>query len=167
MKINTAQITKEFCKGKILLFYPATEEEASLVQQKLFDMGYTLAGNNTDPLPLQICISDGLVLRGDEGKFFYNPAEKSREEGLLWWWYQFDKTGTDLAALPQELSPETVSDFFKPERWAGRIREMQHHWEKLPAPLKKDFSFAAALTEARQKTAAQKPGGGIILKRKP
>ncbi|MBI3441679.1 MAG: ankyrin repeat domain-containing protein [Proteobacteria bacterium] len=57
----------------------------------------------------------------------------------------------DLVKI-KEATAETLPDIFKPEKWVGQVDKMQQLWEEVPRRLKKEFDFAAALTEARQKT---------------
>ncbi|MBI3440514.1 MAG: hypothetical protein HY052_01710 [Proteobacteria bacterium] len=83
MQTNSEKITKEFCQGKILLFYPTTAAETVSIQKKIFAMGCTWGGHgaSTDIDCLSECMSKGMVL--NDGKLYYNPDDRSQNIGLL------------------------------------------------------------------------------------
>src|SRR5438309_1843128 len=79
---NHEKITKEFCKEKRLVFNPKTVQEAELIQQQIFQMGYSwgnpqLVGvtNTTE------CISRSMLL--DDGKLYTASRSYLNETDLL------------------------------------------------------------------------------------
>ena len=65
------------------------------------------------------------------------------------------------------LTAETLPEVFDAQKWVGKVDKMQEEWEKVPARLKKEFDFEAALSEARQKTLKSKAPGKTVLKKSP
>lgn len=165
MKINKDHLTKEFCKNKILIFYPATREEAGQIQRNLFDLGFCWISGDRAISITSACVEDGMVLHGN-GKLYTHPSPTAQKEGLLCSVRHFDKADDAFPGMPDELEKETLPDLFKPEKWTGRTKEMEHLWEKLPAVLKKEFNFAAVLNAARKETLRQNAPGKNILKKK-
>lgn len=53
---------------------------------------------------------------------------------------------------PPRYTPETLRETFEAEKWVGKIDEMKKLWNDVPKKLKKDFDFAAQLSEARRQT---------------
>jgi hypothetical protein len=71
-------------------------------------------------------------------------------------------------AKKSAFKAEALADIFAAEKWVGKAEEMQREWEKVPARLKDDFDFAAALAEARQGTLkGQTPSKKILRKNPP
>jgi len=105
MKRNTEKITRNFCQGKTLIFYPVTEEEAEFIQRKLFAMGFSW---ESDALINGIghggsCVKYGMKL--EEGKLATYPQPKDKKAGFLCTSDQFDeKFKTDQELLMEQFN---------------------------------------------------------------
>ena len=124
MKNNTAVITKEFCKGKTLIFFPQTEEEAAFIQRKIFAMGYRWVEDpGTSVRHISESVNTGMVL-DEKGFLWFNPSAKSLATGLLctsdqfdekylspdrtFMLEQFNKLSAKIDAVYEELRPPTL-----------------------------------------------------------
>ncbi len=74
---NEEKITKEFCQGKGLIFFPKTVEDAQFIQDSFILMGFKWG----DPDTLSDCVSNGMVLK--EGLLYSSPNTESRTTGFL------------------------------------------------------------------------------------
>jgi hypothetical protein len=140
VKINHEKITKEFCQGKRLLFFPQTSEETVFIQRKLFELGYEWDDNNewTDPsLKTKVysvggCISTGMVAR--DGKIYTDPNEESYKTGFLCTSTQFDES---FVSFEQAILAQ---------------------FNKLSA--KVDAMYGQIMPKTLDKPVTKKPGGG-------
>ena len=124
MDINTAVITKEFCKGKTLIFFPQTEEEAASIQRKIFAMGYNWGNNcGASIRDTSGSVSGGMVL-DEQGLLWTIPRERHFATGLLCASDQldekylspdrafmlelFNKLSAKIDAVYEELRPPTL-----------------------------------------------------------
>ena len=89
MRINTEKITPEFCKGKTLLFYPQTEEEAAFIQRRIFALGFKWSANRVEVQETAGCVQKGMVL--EDTTLYFNPTSENREKGFLCTSAQFDE----------------------------------------------------------------------------
>ena len=99
MKPNDQKITREFCKGRTLIFYPRTEEEAGFIQRRLFELGCVWCNDRAVVQNVKDCVSHGIFL--DAGKIYYDGGNTAAgRNALLCTSAQFDQ-----GAAP-ELTPE-------------------------------------------------------------
>lgn len=69
-------------------------------------------------------------------------------------------------AEPQPpAEPEPLEKIFEAGKWVGKTKEMQKKWEEVPFHIRKDFDFAAALTEARLQTLKRNASRKTVLKK--
>lgn len=73
----------------------------------------------------------------------------------------------DAPSQKPAFTADTLADVFEPGKWVNNVKEMQELWKQVPPQLKDKFNFAAALTEARQKTLKQRATGKVIIKKPP
>lgn len=97
MYINDQKITKEFCKGKDLVFFPQTLEEAQFIQRKIFEMGFKWGKGEYDFENRSVTIefSSARLLEGlhldKKGNLFAKPSNDGLISGLLCTSAQFDE----------------------------------------------------------------------------
>ena len=94
---NTQKITREFCQGKRLLFFPRTEDEAICIQRKFFALGYKWADGDGAVKRAELCVKKGMVL--NDGQLYDSPGSESLQKGFLCTADQFDdayKTDREL-----------------------------------------------------------------------
>lgn len=87
---NTEKITREFCQGNRLLFFPRKDDDAICIQQKFFAMGYKWGDGDGSVGNVALCVEKGMVL--SEGKFYTSPNSESLQRGFLCTVDQFDDT---------------------------------------------------------------------------
>ena len=87
---NTSLLTREFCAGKALVFFPQTGEEAVFIQRKLFEMGYKWSGGGEIVKLVDECVGGGMVLAlwGGGARLMHGARN---ERGLLCTVDQFDE----------------------------------------------------------------------------
>lgn len=89
MQENREKITKDFCRGKILLFFPKTENEAAFIQRQIFSLGFKWCREyGTEVSFLDRCVVSGMEL--DDGVLYTGPSESDRNRGVLCNSAQFD-----------------------------------------------------------------------------
>jgi len=94
MRKNDTMITKEFCRGKTLIFYPKTAEEAEFIQSKIFEMGYHWGYARVAEVGhASTCIAAGMVLKNE--KLYTDPNNESLLNGILCTYDQFEKYPTE------------------------------------------------------------------------
>ena len=113
MRINTEKITPESCKGKTLLFYPQTEEEAAFIQRRIFALGFKWSANRVEVQETAGCVQKGMVL--EDTTLYFNPTSENREKGFLCTSAQFDEN---------YLPPEQVFIREQFNKLAARIEEI-------------------------------------------
>jgi hypothetical protein len=92
MKANKEKITREFCRGKTLLFFPTSTEEAAFIQRKLFDMGFKWCKEFGTRISFEKdCVSSGMTL-DEKGSLWTDSLPKHKEKGLVCTSSQFDKS---------------------------------------------------------------------------
>ncbi len=69
------KITKQYCMGRELVFYPQTVEEAHFVQKQLFKLGMRWNTTGQRVSCVSECIIAGLVVKG--GSLYYRSATDS------------------------------------------------------------------------------------------
>lgn len=106
------KITKNFCKNRILLFYPQTEPEAAFIQQNLLDMGFSWGerGASNSTAFLRESIRDGLTLK-ENGLLYYGPSELSRAKGIICTSAEFDPP-FDKSPLAHQSERELIMTLF-------------------------------------------------------
>lgn len=90
MQENTQKITKEFCQGKVLLFYPRTAEESVFIQRKVFEMGYKWADNTVEITLVEKSLLTGMAL-DRAGRLWVSPNTEHRTTGWLCTSNQFNE----------------------------------------------------------------------------
>jgi hypothetical protein len=102
------KLTREFCKGKILLFHPETEAEAEFIQRSLFRMGFSWESGKTVPQVLKECCDTGLCLYTN-GTLYRNPGENTRKNAEFCTSAQFDPPyGEAVVKLAADSNPMAV-----------------------------------------------------------
>jgi len=114
LQTNQEKITKEFCLGKRLIFYPKTEQEAALIQRKFFDMGFRWSSGSAEVMRLDDCVSHGVLLTA-ESVLYHSPSSSSTETGLLCTSAQFDEN---------HLSPEMTFMMTQFNQLAAQLKEL-------------------------------------------
>ena len=113
MKTNNEKITKEFCDGKILIFYPKTGDEAEFIQHKLFEMGFAWKSGLTEIGNIASCVLNGMELDG--GKIYTSPPRGDVDKGFLCTPAQFNGN---------YLSPEQTFILEQFNKLAARIEDI-------------------------------------------
>ena len=114
MKPNDQKITREFCKGRTLIFYPRTEEEAGFIQRRLFELGCGWCNDRAVVQNVKDCVSHGIFL--DAGKIYYDGGNTAAgRNALLCTSAQFDEN---------YLPPEQVFIWEQFNQLAARIEEI-------------------------------------------
>lgn len=73
---NTEKITPEMMRRERLVFYPATQEEAAVIQERLIAMGGKWGGEHgANAAELENCVQKGFLC--ERGTFYYNPSSSS------------------------------------------------------------------------------------------
>ena len=114
MKPNDQKITREFCKGKTLIFYPQTQEEAAFIQRRIFALGFKWPSGSTEVGKLADCVSHGILLNAGS-VLYHSPASTNLDVGLLCTSAQFDEN---------HLPPEQVFIREQFNKLAARIEEI-------------------------------------------
>jgi len=70
------KITRAYALANRLVFAPETAEEAVVIQECLFAMGFKWAGGATEVQKVNECVQTGILL--DYGELYYNPAKSDR-----------------------------------------------------------------------------------------
>jgi hypothetical protein len=84
------KITKEYCKDKILLFYPKTIEESEFIQRSLFALDFDwISEADKEPMRLEESVEEGIILRMN-GTILYSPNSNEKENGITCTSAQFD-----------------------------------------------------------------------------
>jgi hypothetical protein len=106
------KITKNFCKNRILLFYPQTEAEAAFVQQNLLDMGFTWGerGASNATAFLRESVKEGLTLK-ENGLLYYAPSELTKAKGIICTSAEFDPP-FDKTILEHQSERELIMTLF-------------------------------------------------------
>lgn len=78
---NEQQITREFCKGKRLVFFPKTEEEAALIQRQLFTLGFGWADKGAQIKDCYECVMQGFVAM--DGQLTTKPTPETFNTGFI------------------------------------------------------------------------------------
>jgi hypothetical protein len=86
------KITKEFCKGKILLFYPKTKDEVEFILDRAFEMGFLWVntGKVTSPRDIELAIEKGLNIKNE--KIYTDQTSDDKAKGIVCTGEQFDYT---------------------------------------------------------------------------
>jgi hypothetical protein len=84
------KITKEFCKGKTLLFHPETEAEAEFIQRSLFKMGFCWDTGKILPHNLKQCCETGLILWSEDNRIYTTFGAQTRKKSTVCTSAQFD-----------------------------------------------------------------------------
>ena len=127
---NTQKLTKEFCTGKVLIFYPRTEEEAADIQRQLFRLGFAWLRPEQKVQLLTECVQEGMMV-DETGRLFLHPTQTAKDRGLLCTLAQFD-----VPTLKDKLE-KIDADFFKGRvvcfkpRSAAQAEAIQEHLFKL------------------------------------
>jgi len=74
-----AVINKEYCKDKVLLFYPKDKKESELIQRNLFKLGYSWADVGQKISYINACIEHGISISDKTGiKYGYNTKDSKK-----------------------------------------------------------------------------------------
>lgn len=75
-----------FHKDGVYLFYPKTEEQAEIIQKRLFQMGIYWIGSGEDIFDCTTCVRRGMAVlanfEGQQLKIFIDPKGQYAEDGL-------------------------------------------------------------------------------------
>ncbi len=118
---NERRITKEFCQGRTILFYPATPGEAEFIQRKVFAMGFSWADKNMrNTIGYgDACTRYGMTLI--DGKLGLFPDKKASKIGLVCASNQFDEEyRPDMELLKEQFA-----------QFAARQEEMSRKLDEL------------------------------------
>lgn len=134
MQHNKERLTKEFCQSRRLVFFPKTEQEAALIQRKLFSMGFAWANGAVDARCLDDCVKSGMILTS-EGVIYHSPS--SGDNGLVCTSAQFDENylSPDMALLMGEIKKLSAQITALTEEVAEIKKELQP--QKLDKPVVK------------------------------
>jgi hypothetical protein len=141
MQTNQERLTKEFCRGKRLVFYPKTEAEAEWIQRTLFDMGFSWASGSMEISSLDDCAKRGMLLTS-EGVIYHSPSPSSTETGLLCTGAQFNEN---------YLSPEMTFFMTQFNQISAQLKELT----RAVAEIQKELQ-----PQKLDKPVTKKPGGG-------
>jgi len=82
MPENAQLLTREYCKGKTLLFYPKNRAEAEGIQAAFFDMGYFWGSNHGQFIKFtDACLEKGMLFLDDV--LYTSPLPQHIANGLL------------------------------------------------------------------------------------
>ena len=99
MQVNDQKITKEFCKGKTLIFFPRSFDEAVFIQRQIFKMGfkwgkgsYDFEDSSTTVIDSDARLLEGLLLEKNKEALFARPDTEELRSGVLCDPAQLDET---------------------------------------------------------------------------
>jgi hypothetical protein len=88
MQVNHEKITREFCEGKTLLFYPKNRDEVVAIQERLHEMGFQWPDKYPKdhvfdaPAFIKPCVESGMIALKN-GIIIYNDDRSNQWNGLL------------------------------------------------------------------------------------
>jgi len=141
MQTNQERLTKEFCRGKRLVFYPKTEAEAEWIQRHLFGMGFKWANGSREVSRLDDCANHGMLLTS-QGNLYHGPSSPDTETGLLCTGAQFNEN---------YLSPEMTFFMTQFNQISAQLKELT----RAVAEIQKELQ-----PQKLDKPVTKKPGGG-------
>jgi hypothetical protein len=71
MTEESQKLTRDFLQRNRVVFRPKTPEEAKVIQQRLFDMGFSWSAKSREIKHVAECVATGVLL--EEGVVYYNP----------------------------------------------------------------------------------------------
>lgn len=124
MYVNTEKITQEFCRGRTLVFRPASVEEARKIQARLFALGFGWRRGGKKILMEKDCVEGGLTL-SDDGCIYFGVNDEAQQKGFLCTLAQFNKplAGDDLLKAYNLLSKEVTG-------LRNRVKELESALKK-------------------------------------
>lgn len=136
------KITKEFCKGKTLLFHPESEAEAEFIQQSLFRMGFCWDSGKIFPLNLKQCCETGFILWSEDNRLYTNFGPHARKTSVLCTSAQFDppfaKTMVQLSTNSDPMAL-ILQEFNKMaeriDRLSAEVQDLNQKMDKLTAEI--------------------------------
>lgn len=69
------KITREYALANRLVFAPASADEAIVIQERIFAMGFKWADGVTDVKKVNECVEKGMLL--DHGEMYYDPTKSA------------------------------------------------------------------------------------------
>ncbi len=83
-------VTKDFCLGKVLLFYPRTEHEAIFIHRKIIELGFEYANKQeSETRRIFNALSKGIML--DERGMLGCPTKEQTKTGRTCFITQFNE----------------------------------------------------------------------------
>ena len=70
------KITRAYALANRLVFAPASADEAIVIQERLFAMGFKWADGKSDVTKVNECVQTGILL--EYGELYYNPSKNDR-----------------------------------------------------------------------------------------
>jgi hypothetical protein len=136
--VEKVKITKDFCKDKIVLFYPQSKTEVQLILDRAFGMGiyWITSHDKTGGYDIKKSIETGLYIK--EGCLRHSPNQSIKDMALVCTGAQFDEPFDFDTANPANLSDRDllIALFNKVSALTEKVESLQA--EIAPKHLQKD-----------------------------
>jgi hypothetical protein len=131
-------IDKEFCKDKIVLFYPQSKTEVQLILDRAFNMGiyWVVSHKTTSNYDIKKSLETGIYIK--EGVLRHSPDQSIKESALVCTSAQFDEPFDFDTENPANLSDRAllIALFNKVSALTEKVESLQA--EIAPKHLQKD-----------------------------
>jgi hypothetical protein len=75
MKANSEKITRDFCRGKKLAFFPETRDEAVFIQKTVFSFGFKWRDGDTHVAEIENSVAKGIGLSDGTMHYFKDAPD--------------------------------------------------------------------------------------------